>query len=110
MKKSVIVFRASVLLMMLMSQGAYAAGCEYDSQCKGDRICEDGRCVYDDSDSNSGDDDDDRGTSNRGSWWCCNPATGGTPACSITRGASQAYEGGVCSCDGLVGTGYACRR
>lgn len=32
--------------LLLAAVSAYATGCEYDTQCKGDRICEKGICVY----------------------------------------------------------------
>ena len=46
--------------------------------------------------------------SSRDNWWCCNPATGGTPLCPIVLGKESAVAGASCWCAGFVGTGYAC--
>jgi hypothetical protein len=35
---------------------SYAIGCEYDTQCKNDRICENGKCVSPNSDNKSSND------------------------------------------------------
>lgn len=37
--------RAAFCLAAAFSLYTYADGCEYDTQCKGDRICEDKKCV-----------------------------------------------------------------
>lgn len=35
----------SITAMLLMTSSAYAEGCQYDTQCKGDRVCQRGECV-----------------------------------------------------------------
>jgi hypothetical protein len=35
----------SAIFMVFFGPTAFGQGCEYDSQCKGDRICSSGRCV-----------------------------------------------------------------
>lgn len=42
------------VLLGSISGAASAQGCEYDTQCKGNRICQDGKCV-------AGDDEGDKG-------------------------------------------------
>lgn len=37
--------RALICLAISLPLHVYATGCEYDTQCKGDRICENGKCV-----------------------------------------------------------------
>ena len=46
---------STVAIVLFLSWSPIAAkGCEYDSQCKGNRVCENGRCV-----SSSEDKEDD---------------------------------------------------
>lgn len=37
--------RSVMFLAIALPLHTYAVGCEYDTQCKGDRICENGKCV-----------------------------------------------------------------
>ncbi len=37
--------RVAICLVVGFPLFAYAGGCEYDTQCKGDRICENAKCV-----------------------------------------------------------------
>lgn len=42
---NVFMARTIIGLTMCFPIFTYADGCEYDTQCKGDRICENGKCV-----------------------------------------------------------------
>ncbi|MBB1633341.1 hypothetical protein [Cupriavidus sp. UME77] len=42
-------------LAMALPLHAYAAGCQYDMQCKGERLCQKGQCVSPDDDDQSAD-------------------------------------------------------
>ncbi|CAG9173007.1 hypothetical protein LMG23992_02391 [Cupriavidus laharis] len=48
MKLPALLLAASVALAW--SSTVKAAGCQYDMQCKGERICQQGQCVYPDAD------------------------------------------------------------
>ncbi|WP_354685864.1 hypothetical protein [Cupriavidus necator] len=47
MKASALLFAASMAAGW--SSFAQAAGCQYDMQCKGERICQQGQCVFPDA-------------------------------------------------------------
>jgi hypothetical protein len=48
------------VILFIFESDALAQGCEYDSQCKGDRICDNGRCMSPDGgDASSGGDNTD---------------------------------------------------
>lgn len=46
----------SGLLVFVSVSATAAEGCKFDMQCKSDRICEQGICVYPNDDSNDSDD------------------------------------------------------
>lgn len=43
----------SLTIMTVMSTIAYAEGCQYDTQCKGNRVCQSGSCIAPESPSKS---------------------------------------------------------
>ena len=45
----------SGLLVFVSVSATVAEGCKFDTQCKGDRICEQGICVYPNDDSSGPD-------------------------------------------------------
>lgn len=102
------------MLLLITNAPSADAGCKYDSQCKGDRVCESGVCV-----SPSDSEPDDASfpmppgpkppVKSKGSWYCCNPATGGSPTCRINQSYMEPYEGATCTCAGLWGYGYVCK-
>jgi len=48
MKFTVLMLAASMAVAWPLT--TQAAGCQYDMQCKGERICQQGQCVYPDAD------------------------------------------------------------
>lgn len=81
-------------LVLVQSVDSRAEGCKYDSQCKGSRVCESGRCVASEpskgrgssEDPDGDDDDDDEG--------------GGLPSGTVVRPCGcwgNAYPGQVVS-------------
>lgn len=60
-------------ILILWSASAAGQGCEYDTQCRGDRICENGRCVSEGGGS-SNKNSEDRSRGNGLPRYCCTPA------------------------------------
>jgi hypothetical protein len=89
------------VLVFMISGAVVAEGCRFDAQCKGDRVCEDGRCVKDRGTGAGGDKGEE-------DWWCCNVV--GAPTCRITQWLSQQRAGSTCACPGFYGYGYSCRQ
>ncbi len=59
----------AIFLAVTFPGHSYADGCEYDTQCKNDRICENGKCVAPASNETSTDN-----SSAIATYSCCTPA------------------------------------
>jgi hypothetical protein len=102
-------------LLVLVSISATAAeGCKFDTQCKGNRICEQGICVYPNEDSSDPDDSPAIATTTEIALpqFCCTTAgrLGPYPNPDIKTGLS-AGEGDSCygtTAIGQIRFGMAC--
>lgn len=93
-----------VVLFFVTTNYVQAKGCEYDEQCKGERICVSGKCVYVDDGNDDNDDDDDDDDGNYIKMYCCDQ--NGYKRCPMAVSTNQ---GDMCNCPGIWGTGYQCK-
>ena len=104
----------SGLLVFISASTTAAEGCKFDTQCKGDRICEQGICVYPNNDSSGPDDSPPiASTTDKGfPQFCCTTAgkLGPYPNPDVKTGLS-AGEGDTCygtTAIGQIRFGMAC--